>query len=224
MAAQKKKKRKAVHSRNYRKMYFLMSQSGGGKDTQAELITKWFQKKNIPYIYLSIGTEVRLLTSTAQTERGRHFPVHMKSINDEGKLQPAVMPLYFALTKLIQKYTGNEVIIINGSPRSDKEVVLWNDLMVSEYLPPATVLHIKVTDTECRKRLTGRTGRNDTQNAESLRTKLGWYKPVRKLLRKKKIASHITVAPIDGMGSIKKTAQNIKRFLKEDVKKFRVKA
>lgn len=224
MASQKKKKHSRVIPRKYHKMYFLMSQSGGGKDTQAALITQWLQKKHVPFIYVSIGTEVRLLTSTTQTGPALHFPLHMKAINDEGKLQPAIIPLHFVLTTLIQKYTGNEIIIINGSPRSDKEVALWNDLMVSEYLPPATVLHINVTNAECRKRLMGRTGRNDTQNAQSLRTKLGWYKPVRTFLRKKKLATHIAVETIDGMGSIKKTAQNIKRFLKEDVKKSRVKA
>jgi adenylate kinase family enzyme len=197
-------------------MYFLLSQSGGGKDTQAGKLLGLFQKNEVKYIYVSIGDCVRGLVSQIGSES--IFAQRMKAINDDGKLQPPVMPLHFFLTKFIPEYTGEEVIIVNGSPRSYEELRLWAYLIQAGYLPDARIIHINVTDEECRKRLLGRhDGRVDTQNTKALETKLAWYQPIRIWLQKK-LPTGVSLVTIDGMRTPDEVAGSIQQyFINEDV-------
>lgn len=176
----------------YKLFFFLLGQSGSGKDTQAGMLLTWLDSLGIKYLYISIGDEVRgtiapksffrkLLLFLLSLLPGQYFISKMKEINDQGKLQPPVMPLYFFLSKFIPQYTGKELIIVNGSPRSSEELALWESMVKVGYLPPACIIELDVSDEECRKRLKIR-GRSDSADDKKLDVKLGWYGPIRQML------------------------------------------
>lgn len=187
-------------------MYFFLGQSGCGKDTQVSKILEQLTLQGIPYLYVSIGDEVRGLIE--QLGKQSYFAQAMKSVNDQGKLQPASLPIHFFMKKFIPGYTGKQVIIVNGSPRSFRELQLWSALISVGYLPNAKIINIDVTDDECRKRLKMRPGRPDTEDAQALENKLAWYKPIRIWLIKK-LPLGVEVVTIDGVGSIEATADQI---------------
>lgn len=196
-------------------MYFFLGQSGCGKDTHVLKLLGKLQAEGVKYIYVSIGDQVRGLIEALGNEN--YFAQHMKHVNDQGKLQPASIPLHFFLSKFIPEYTGEEVIIINGSPRSHRELKMWASLIQIGYLPNAKIIHIDVTDDECRNRLANRPDRPDTEDATARETKLAWYKPIRKWLNEK-LPTGVEVVTIDGMRPIDDVAQSIEEFfVTEDV-------
>ncbi len=196
-------------------MYFILGQSGSGKDTQVKKVIKHLESQGTRYIYVSIGDCVRGLIEDLGEEN--FFAESMKRINDQGKLQPPVLPIHFFLSRFIPEYTGNEVVIVNGSPRSDKELKLWAMLIQVGYLPNATIVHLDVTDEECRNRLLNRPGRPDTVDPQALETKLSWYKPIRKWLTEK-LPTGVRVVTINGMGTEDDIAEQMYGFFaKEEV-------
>lgn len=192
-----------------RKLYFILSQSGGGKDTQAGKILQLFQDQHVPYIYVSMGDQVRSTVAGLGPENA--FAKNMKMINDAGKLQPASLPIHFFLAQFIPQYSGKEVVVINGSPRSDKELQLWADLIQSGHVPPARIVHLDVTDDECRNRLKNRPGRPDTEDDAARETKLAWYRPIRTFLRKR-LPEGIQLVTIDGMKDPQTVLESLKNY------------
>lgn len=198
-----------------RKLYFILSQSGGGKDTQAGKILQLFQDQQVPHLYISMGDQVRGTLTELGPENA--FAKNVKMINDAGKLQPASLPIHFFLSYFIPRYTGKEVIIVNGSPRSKKELELWGDLIQVGHVPPARIVHLDVSDDECRKRLKNRPGRPDTEDDAARETKLAWYKPIRKFLGKR-LPEGIQLVTIDGMQQPDRVFESLKNyFIKEAV-------
>ncbi len=191
------------------KLYFILSQSGGGKDTQAGKILQLFQEQGVKYIYISMGDQVRGTLAELGPENA--FARNMKMINDAGKLQPASIPIHFFLAHFIPHYTGNEVVVVNGSPRSDKVLKLWGDLIQSGHIPPARIIHLDVTDEECRKRLKSRPGRPDTEDDAARETKLAWYKPIRKFLRNR-LPEGMQMVTINGMKSPEHVFESLKNY------------
>ena len=119
--------------------------------------------------------------------------------------------IYFFLAHFIPQYTGKEVVIVNGSPRSDKELKLWCDLIQSGHVPPARIIHLDVTDEACRTRLKNRPGRPDTEDDATRETKLAWYKPIRKFLGKR-LPEGIQLVTIDGMKNSDQVFESLKNY------------
>lgn len=163
-------------------------------------------------IYVSMGDEVRKFSGRGPM---RYFRKHMHGINSQAKLQPSIFPIFFFLSKVIRKYSGDEIIIINGSPRSKEELFLWKQLIDAEYLPPATIINLEVSDDECRKRLITR-GRSDSSDPEKLNTKLDWYKPVRKMLSEE-LPEGFDLVTIDGEKDEKLVFQDLQDFFKKEL-------
>jgi adenylate kinase family enzyme len=196
-----------------KKVYFILSQSGGGKDTQAGKLIELLQKQGIKYLYLSIGDCVRGTVSRLGTDN--FFAKKMKFINDQGKLQPGVIPIHFFLSQFIHQYTGEEVVIINGSPRSELEINLWASLVSAGYLPEARIIHLDVDDEECCRRLDGREGRSDTENPEARKIKMAWYEPIRRMLAGS-LPDGVGLVTIDGMGSSDEVFAALSDYFREE--------
>lgn len=203
----------AVDAHRGKRMYFLLSQSGGGKDTQAAKLLGWLQEYHIKYLYVSIGEEVRGTIADLGAEN--LFAKTTIQISDQGKLQPAVVPIFFFLRKFLEKYTGRELIIVNGSPRSESELVLWSTMISAGYIPEATIIHLDVNDDECRERLKKRPGRPDTDDEKTRETKLAWYAPIRKML-KRRLPVGIDTVTIDGSLSPDEVQAELRDFFQMD--------
>lgn len=191
-------------------LYFILSQSGGGKDTQVEKMISLLTAENVKVLYVSMGDFVRKYQSEST-----FFGKQMKEINTKGKLQPAAIPVHFFLSEFLTEYTGEELIIINGSPRSLKELDLWSELITAGYLPKARIVHLEVTDDECRERLKNRPNRPDTEDDAARETKLGWYKPIRRMLEEK-LPAGISLVPINGMQHQDEVFKEIEKLLVRD--------
>lgn len=200
-----------------KKLYFILSQSGGGKDTHSKKLLDYLKSKGIKHLYMSMGDEIR--GTIEKLGPNNFFSQHMRSINDLGKFQPAVVPMYFLIKFIMEHYTDDEVIIVNGSPRSKKELKLWASLIQTGYLPEACILNLEVTDEECRRRMKARAeieDRFDTTNESSRERKLRQYKPVRAFL-KKPLPKGITKIDIDGMRSKEEVFKDVVKALERDI-------
>lgn len=177
-------------------LFFFLGQSGAGKDTQIRKVLKHLKEQNKPYFYISNGDEVR--KRSKKTDSGLFFPKHMTEINSLGKLQPPILPIYFYLSKMEKNYKEDMVIIINGSPRSKAEFPLWQMLMKTGYLPnKAEIIYIDTPDEECARRIKKRK-RVDTLSDTVVKTKMAWFKPVKKFLTKK-MPTGFKLIKVDGL-------------------------
>lgn len=194
-------------------VFFFLGQSGAGKGTQVAKVLEWLKKEaGKDVLYVSMGDEVR--GTISKLSEDNFFRNHMHQINEQGKLQPPEIPLYFFLNKFIFDFKPGQVIIIDGSPRSEKEFSLWQDLISSGYIPSPYIINIEVSDEECKRRLKNRPGRSDTQNEKSLNTKLAWYTPVRKILADKTIGekpARFAIINIDGEKSAELVFEQVKK-------------
>lgn len=177
-------------------LFFFLGQSGAGKDTQIRKTLKYLREQNKPYFYISNGDEVR--KRSKKVGSGLFFAKHMTGINSLGKLQPPILPLYFYLSKMEKVYKEGMVIIINGSPRSYAEFPLWQMLMETGYVPSkAEIIYIDTPDEECVRRIKNRKRAGELSDAV-VKTKMAWFKPVKKFL-KGKMPKGFKLVTVDGL-------------------------
>lgn len=163
----------------------LTGQSGTGKDTQAKLLIEVLRYYKIPFHYISNGDEIRWYNSNADADL--KFRKVMKALNDASLRQPAIFPLHFMLSELMNTYTRG-IVIINGSPRAQRELELWCDLIKKPgepgFFDKALLVELTLSDKEAEKRLLRRDkGRRvDTATRKAVRKKMAWYKDVREAL------------------------------------------
>ena len=177
-------------------LFFFLGQSAAGKDTQIRKVLKHLREQDKPYFYISNGDEVRKRSKKAGS--GLFFAKHMTGINSLGKLQPPLIPLYFFLSKMEKEYKEDMIIIINGSPRSKAEFPLWQMLMKAGYLPKkAEIIYIDTPYEECARRIKKRK-RGDTLSDAVVKTKMAWFKPVKKFLEEE-IPKEFKLVTVNGL-------------------------
>jgi len=151
--------------------FIFIGRSGSGKGTQAALLQAYLEKGGaaLPVKYLQTGAEFRtFLQGDSYTQKTA------KALSVKGALQPAFLAIYMWAKFFTEKLTGNEHLIIDGTPRKRDEAQVLDSVFGFYGRSKPTILFMNVSEAEAARRLAARQRLDD--NSTEIRGRLAWYK------------------------------------------------
>lgn len=148
----------------------LFGRSGSGKGTQAELLIK-FIKEHDPVkkvLYMETGQKFREFMS-----QDSHTARLTKETVEAGKLMPEFMPIWLWTNFLIENFTGDEHLVLDGLSRRPHEAPILDSALKFYKREYPTIVVINASREWARERLLGR-GRGD-DNEEDIKKRVEWY-------------------------------------------------
>jgi len=176
---------------------------GAGKGTQKQNIANWLSKTtNRSVLQIELGDFFRTMMKTG----GRTQDL-VKEVQNQGKLQPDFLAVYAVVEKLISSYSGEEHLILDGFPRNDIQVQIFQQL-VEFYGLTVDVVSLELSEEESIKRLLAR-GRDD-DNEAAITERLSVYQAETKpLLSHFESAGQYAVHRIDGKRTIEEVTESV---------------
>jgi adenylate kinase len=180
---------------------------GAGKGTQVELLQQYFNEQNHSSLYIYPGNEYRKISS-----QDTYISKQVKETLDKGNLQPDALTDGLVVSLLMDRYTGAEILIFDGYPRSLRQSETLADILKFYSINELTVLLINISEEEAVKRMMAR-GRSD-DNVEAIQKRINVYKEqvYPSLAHLEKFIS-VTVHTINGEQTIEQVHADIKNAL-----------
>jgi adenylate kinase len=150
--------------------FIFIGRSGSGKGTQAELLSKVLNAKDPSrkQLYVQTGQEIRqFIQGNTKTEK------LAKEFYDTGGLFPEFIAVYMWVKALVERYTGDEHIIFDGTPRKIREAEVLDSAFGFYGMGKPWVINIDVPDEESLKRLLIRKRLDDEES--EIKKRLAWY-------------------------------------------------
>ena len=185
--------------------YVFIGPSGSGKGTQAQLLMETLAKVAPEHktLYIQSGQELR----DFMKEDNYLAKLTAKTLG-EGGLMPSFMPIYIWGRVLVNKYSGTEHMIFDGTPRRLAEAQAMDSMFSFFKLEKPWIIYLDVPLEESVKRLMLRKRADDTE--EDIRKRLSWYETeVKPALEHFRGRNDVTVLDIDGNRSIEDIHQDI---------------
>lgn len=151
--------------------FIFAGPSGSGKGTQAKKLKEYLQSNDDrEQLYISTGAEFR----TFRSERSDTYTASVsQNIEDKGGLQPPFLAVWAWTEALIDRFTGQEHLLFDGSPRTVPESYALKSAIEFYGLPSVHVLFVDVSREESLRRLLERGRSDDTR--EAIENRLSWY-------------------------------------------------
>lgn len=158
------------------KTFILMGRAGCGKGTQSKLLRDAIiaadeEKRKI--FYLETGERFR------QFIKAEGFSNKLAAeVNKTAMPQPAFLAVWNWAHILVEEFTGEEHLFVDGTPRSFQEALVFDSAMTFYKREKPTIIYVDVSKEWSRKRLAERAaseGRVDDQLAEQIEKRLGWF-------------------------------------------------
>lgn len=153
------------------KVFIFIGRSGSGKGTQARLLQEHLNEidRDTPVFYLETGAEFRkfLKEDTFSSKLSRE-------IYEEGNLQPSFLAIKIWAEKFVDNLTGNEHIIIDGTPRQLREAHVLESALDFYKIKDVYVILPNVSRKWSEEHLLAR-GRTDDREIEDIKKRLDWY-------------------------------------------------
>lgn len=189
--------------------YIFYGRSGAGKGTQAKLLKQHLEGMNQrEVIYIETGKGFReFVGSEADTNYTARLT---KAVMDSGGVLPAFLPVWVWTARLIEKFTGNEHLILDGLARKIHEApVLHNALEFYGMLPRTYVVFINTSREWSKQRLLER-GRADDHDAE-IEKRLDWFdSDALPAMEYFKNIGDITFVDVNGEGTIEEVQERVR--------------
>jgi adenylate kinase family enzyme len=150
--------------------FIFIGRSGSGKGTQAALLMDALKKidPKRDSIYIQTGDELRkFIKGESYAERAT------KDLYDAGGLMPEFIMVYQWVRVLIDKYTGTEHFVLDGTPRKPIEAAMLDSVFTFFKREKPWVINIEVKPDASLKRLLVRKRFDDVE--EEIRRRLAWY-------------------------------------------------
>ncbi|MEI6316156.1 MAG: nucleoside monophosphate kinase [bacterium] len=150
--------------------FIFAGRSGCGKGTQLKLLRESLEQKNptIPSFSSVTGDMFRSFFDT-NTETS----VRAKELTARGELQPLFLTIWLWAKSIIENYTPESNIFIDGYPRRVEEAIAVDSMLKFYDRKNVIVLNFNVSRETSKARMLGRARADDTvTNAE---TRLDWY-------------------------------------------------
>lgn len=150
--------------------FIFIGRSGCGKGTQAKLIQDYLKKHDPKreILYVQTGQEFREFikgdTTTQKLSR---------DIYDVGGFQPEFLAIYMWTNVLVNKYTADEHLVIDGAARKYHEAGVLDSIFSFYKMSKPHIVYIDISKEESKRRLLAR-GRVD-DNEEDIEARLGWF-------------------------------------------------
>lgn len=152
-------------------VFIFIGRSGCGKGTQATLLMEEIKKREPAReaLYLQTGALIREFIKEENYSARR-----AKEIYDAGDRQPDFLAVNMWSNFLFKRFTGKEIIIADGTPRSLDEARMLDTALDWMYgIKNPVVVYLNVSDDWSIKHLLAR-GRMD-DNEEDIRERLQWF-------------------------------------------------
>ncbi|MEX1027708.1 MAG: nucleoside monophosphate kinase [Candidatus Paceibacterota bacterium] len=151
--------------------FIFAGPSGSGKGTQVEMLKAYLaERSDAPQLHISTGAEFRRFR---EEKRGSHTAALSQTIDDNGKLQPYFLAVWAWADALVNRFTGAEHLLFDGSPRTVTEAEVLDSALEFYGLENVHVILINVSKEELKRRLLER-GRSDDTD-EAIENRLNWY-------------------------------------------------
>lgn len=168
----------------------ITGQSGAGKNIVKEKLIEIFNESDISFLSLSSGDLIRRCT-----ESDTYFAQKIKSINDVGALTPEFVADTLVLNEILSSYKQGQIIIIDGGPRSVREVQNLHAWVASGFFDSLKVIEVLAPENICRNRLIERTkidrridlsidGKPGVPSIEKIQNKMSWWTSAEDEIRK----------------------------------------
>jgi adenylate kinase family enzyme len=187
-----------------KQVYIFIGQSGSGKGTQAKLLEEKIKNQNIGDTFrIETGSIFRHLI-----KKDNFIAKRTKEMIDEGKLPPSFLGIHAWSHALIEGYTGDQHVFIDGTPRIVDEIPAL--LSLFEFLNwYPNVINIDVGDEWSHDRLIAR-GRTDDKEESDVWSRIQWFhQSVAPAIELLKNSPRVTVHHIFGEQTIEKVHQDI---------------
>lgn len=193
----------------------FIGHSGCGKGVQGELLKKYFQEND------SAKREVFTLESGGgfrEFIKGEHYTNKLsKDTYEKSKLQPDFLAIWVWANEFINNLTGEEHLMIDGTPRSLGQAMVLNDGLAF-YGRRANIVHLDISPETSKQRLLER-GRSDDVLMEKINRRLEWFdREVMPAISYLKSQSAHNYMKINGEQSIEKVHADIVAALKTEWK------
>ena len=153
------------------KVIILTGRSGVGKGTQVQLLLE-FLKKNYPnerIVYFEAGGNFRkFITRPEYTSR-----LTKREIYDKGGLFPEFLAVYNWANFFIKNIQGNELLVIDGSPRKLREAIMLDEAFEFYKKEDVYVVFMNAPRNWSEKLLLKRGRSDDIQ--ENVKHRLDWF-------------------------------------------------
>jgi adenylate kinase family enzyme len=150
--------------------FIFIGRSGCGKGTQSAMLLEYLKKidPTRKILYIQSGEEFRkFIQGPSDTQK------LSKEINEAGGLQPEFLAIYTWAHVLVEKFTKNEHIVMDGMPRKVHEAGVLDSIFGFYGLKRSTVIHLDINKEVSIDRLIARKRHDD--NREDIAARLSWY-------------------------------------------------
>jgi adenylate kinase family enzyme len=150
--------------------FVFFGRAGSGKGTQAGLLIKYLNKQdpNRKCLYLETGEKLREFINEEN-----YSAKLTKEVLETGGLMPAFMPIWLWTTFLVNNFTGDEHIVLDGLCRRKYEAPIL-DTALKFYKRENAVIIIIDTSNEWSIERALERGRSDDDISE-IKKRLEWY-------------------------------------------------
>ncbi|PIR45526.1 MAG: hypothetical protein COV09_00840 [Candidatus Vogelbacteria bacterium CG10_big_fil_rev_8_21_14_0_10_50_13] len=153
-----------------RKTVMFMGRSGSGKGTQAKRVVDTLKAQTGREVfYLESGQSFRDFIA-----QGGYSARLSKAVMDSGALQPSFLAVWNWSHLLVDNLTGEEHLVVDGTPRSLEEAKVLDTAFDFYGLAPFAFVYLNVSPTEGKKRLQLR-ARDDDQTDEKINERFRWF-------------------------------------------------
>jgi adenylate kinase family enzyme len=196
------------------KTFILIGRSGCGKGTQAMILEK-FLKNQDPQrgiFHLETGARFR------EFIKGDSYSSRLaREVSEIGGRQPDFLAVWNWTHLMLEQFTGNEHIILDGTPRSYEEALVLDTAMTFYKRLRPTVIYLDVSRKWSEDRILSRAkkeGRSDDQTDAKVQKRLDWFET--EVMRGVKFfeqSNGYNFIHVNGEQSIEKVAQDIQALL-----------
>lgn len=152
------------------KSFIFIGRSGCGKGTQAKLLEQYLKEKDPSrdVLYIQTGENFRdFIKGPSDTQK------MSRDIYDVGGLQPEFLAVYMWANVLVNKFTKNEHIIMDGMPRKLHEAGVLDSAFEFYQIDKPLVIYLDIGKEESIDRLMARKRVDD--NREDIAARLAWF-------------------------------------------------
>ncbi|MEX0930230.1 MAG: nucleoside monophosphate kinase [Candidatus Paceibacterota bacterium] len=190
--------------------FIFAGPSGSGKGTQVEKLKGYLaEQSEHPQLHISTGAEFRQF----RKEKSETYTAKISNEVDlKGGLQPCFLAIWAWSDALIERFTGQEHLLFDGSPRTISEAHSLDAALNFYGRDKAYVLLVNVSREESKRRLMERGRSDDTESA--IENRLDWYESqVKPALEEYRGNDRYSFHEINGERSVEEVHKEIIRSL-----------
>ena len=196
------------------KTFILTGRSGCGKGTQAKILEQFLKLStpHLPVFYIETGVKFREFI-----QGNTLSSIQAKKIYQVGDRQPDFLAVWNWAHLMIEEITGNEHMIIDGTPRSYEEALVLDSAMTFYRREQPVVIHLDVSREWSRKHIENRArleGRIDDQSEDEINRRLDWFETdVVRAIKFYETHRGYRYIRINGEGTVEEVAQSIQQAI-----------